>query len=364
MSIKDLKQAMIEARGDQGSPLIAREEASVTAEIQAQLVIAQKFHRDEVAAVERIDRAFSRVSLAERSEYEYNRGGQTITGPSIHALVAIAQQWGNMAFEWREIERRNGESTVVAYAWDMQTNTRRSTGFTVPHRIDLKGGNSRPCRDDREIYELVANMASRRMRSCLQQVIPQDLVDAAIEKARETLTDKIELSAETREKMLMAFARFNINQSQIEKRIGRKYENVTRNQYLGLRRIYQSIKDGVSNPEDFFQELDVSALKRAIDENKSTSANPLKPKREPEPEPEPKQEPEIETIVDQETGEQTFFSQIGGYWNKEVHSWPPKVNSSGQWRKRRGAAQVDSDTQPTDTPPFGAEEEAEIEVKL
>ncbi|MBK8872350.1 MAG: hypothetical protein IPN19_15285 [Elusimicrobia bacterium] len=45
----------------------------------------------------------------------------------------MAQQWGNMNFGIREISQANGESTVQAYAWDVESNTRREVVFQVPH---------------------------------------------------------------------------------------------------------------------------------------------------------------------------------------------------------------------------------------
>jgi hypothetical protein len=355
MSIEDLKKELATTAKGEDSALVAREEAGITAEIQAQLVIAQKFPRDIIAAVDRIDQAFGRVTLAEKAEYEFNRGSETTRGPSIIAMVAIAQQWGNISFEWREIERRQHESVCIAYAWDMQSNTRRATGFTVPHRIDLRGGRSRPCRDAREIYELIANMATRRMRSCLEQVIPGDVIEAAIDKARQTLIDKIELSDDVRDKMLKAFMLLGVSRKQIEKRIGRTYENVTRNQYLALRRIYQSIKDGVSNPEDFFEAVDINGLKRNDgnkDENQKPQANR---KDEPKVVNEPKaaahtdkkqgsdsDDNGIHAVTDESTGEETYWHKTAGYWDASQHSSPPEITASGQWKLRREVKQSDS----------------------
>ena len=45
-------------------------------EVQAAMVIAKKFPRDETQAIARIDRACKRLGLAEQSEYTYKRGGK------------------------------------------------------------------------------------------------------------------------------------------------------------------------------------------------------------------------------------------------------------------------------------------------
>ena len=94
-------------------------------EVQAAMVIAKRFPRDEVESYNRIMRSCQRTSLAESSMYEYPRGGQKVTGPSIRLAEAMAQNWGNLDYGIMELEQKNGESQVMAYAWDLETNTRQ-----------------------------------------------------------------------------------------------------------------------------------------------------------------------------------------------------------------------------------------------
>lgn len=74
-----------------------------------------------------------RPQLAETAIYAYARGGTNIQGPSIRLAEAIAQQWGNMQFGIRELSNQGGKSEVQAFAWDVETNTRREVTFSVPH---------------------------------------------------------------------------------------------------------------------------------------------------------------------------------------------------------------------------------------
>lgn len=64
-----------------------------------------------------------------------------------------------------------GKSIVEAYAWDLETNTRRTTHFEVFHIRDTKQG-PKILTEERDIYETIANQASRRMRGCILQLIP------------------------------------------------------------------------------------------------------------------------------------------------------------------------------------------------
>ena len=75
-------------------------------EVQVAMLAAKKFPRDQVVAYNNIMRACQRRKLAESSMYEFPRGNEKITGPSIRLAEAIAQNWGNIdLWNWnREME--------------------------------------------------------------------------------------------------------------------------------------------------------------------------------------------------------------------------------------------------------------------
>jgi len=61
------------------------------AEVQAAMVIAKRFPRDPIEAMDRILHACTRSTLAESALYSYSRGGSDITGPSIRLTCQISQ---------------------------------------------------------------------------------------------------------------------------------------------------------------------------------------------------------------------------------------------------------------------------------
>lgn len=240
-----------------GLQLAAQNDAAAVAraiqEIQAALVIAQRFPRDEVKAKARILEACKRKELAEVSEYEYSRGGTRITGPTIDLLRAIANRWGNVRFGWVETERTEGQSTIRAYAWDLQSNSQAERTFKVKHWRDTQIGGY-AIKEERDIYEMLANQAARRVRACLEEVIDSDAVDAAVEQCRRTLKDGEKVSLKDRAvQIVAAYQEFGVTQAMIETRLGNKLEALSENQYASLRRIYKSLKDGVGTRDDFFK---------------------------------------------------------------------------------------------------------------
>lgn len=222
-------------------------------EVQAAMVIAKKFPRNEVESFNRIIQACKRKSLAEQAMYEYPRGGTKVTGPSIRLAEAMAQNWGNLDFGIIELEQKNGESQVMAYAWDLETNTRQTKIFAVPHIRSTKKGNV-PLTDPRDIYELVANQGARRVRACILGVIPGDVIDSAIEQCNRTLAgDGSKPLIDVIREMATIFQQeFNVPLEAIEKYIGCKAEAFSMNDLIRLKKVYRSLHDGMSAREDYF----------------------------------------------------------------------------------------------------------------
>lgn len=225
------------------------------AEVQAAMIIAKRFPRDEAEALEKIKMACQRNSLAEVALYSYSRGGTEITGPSIRLAEAMVQLWRNVQFGIRELEQRNGESTVEAYAWDIENNIRQVKVFQVPHKRYTKTKGAYALEDPRDIYEMTANQGARRLRACILGIIPGDIVEAAVTECENTLKAKADVTPDGIKKMLDAFAEFKVTREQIEKRIQRKLETITPAQKVGLGKIYNSMKDGMSGPMDWFEKI-------------------------------------------------------------------------------------------------------------
>lgn len=232
-------------------------QARELAEMQTKFLMAEKFPRDERKSMDGILNAFSRRTLAEIACYEFSKGGSNVSGLSVHSMQAIAQQWGNMEFGWTEVSRGTGTdgtpySEVRAFAWDLQSRTCRPLQFIVRHWRDTKQGGYK-LKDEREIYELCANMAQRRVRSCLEAVIPKDVQDAAEQQAAATLKANADTSPEAMQKMVDAFAPFGVTKEKIEKRIQRRLDAIAPAQVVMLKRIYTSLRDQVSTAAEWFE---------------------------------------------------------------------------------------------------------------
>lgn len=247
------KELMLTEEKSPQSAIVAIEQSRAVQEVQAALVIAKKFPRDLNAVFTNIIENCKRFSLAEKSLYKYPRGGQSIEGPSIRMAEVMAQCYGNLDFGIRELERRTNVSICESYCWDMQTNTRQTKVFEVPHEIQLKNGTKKRLTDPRDIYEIVANQGARRLRSCILGIIPGDFVEGAVKQVKKTLAKgNDEPLVDRIRKMIMAFKEFGVSQEMIEMRLGHKMDVTNIEEIVDLVGIYTSIKDKQAKRGDFF----------------------------------------------------------------------------------------------------------------
>ncbi|MDV3426689.1 MAG: hypothetical protein LIR50_05800 [Bacillota bacterium] len=237
-------------------------------EVQAAMVVAKRFPRDEIESYNRIMRACQRKSLAEQSCYEYPRGGQKVTGPSIRLAEALAQNWGNLDYGIIELEQKDGESQVMAYAWDLETNTRQTKIFSVPHIRSTKSGNKH-LTDPRDIYEMVANQGARRLRACILGVIPGDVIDSAVEQCEQTMrNNNVEPLIDRVRKMVKVFEdKFSVNKELLEEFIGCKSDAFSENDFIRLRKVYKSLADGMAKREDYFN---IKSAEKSVFETDAT----------------------------------------------------------------------------------------------
>lgn len=228
------------------------EEQRAIAEVKGKLSVAKMFPRNEALAYQKVINACSRKAFAETATYAFPRGGKTVSGPSIRLAEVMAAAWGNIDYGMRELSRKDGVSEMEAYAWDLETNAISAQRFTVNHIRDKSEGGAKVS-SERDIYELTANQASRRMRERIFAVIPADLIEAALRQCAQTIAgNSNEPIADRVRKMIGAFNKFGVTAQMLEKRLGRKLDAMLPDDIAEYTGIYNSIKDGLSSAGDWF----------------------------------------------------------------------------------------------------------------
>lgn len=262
--------------------VLSNESAREVSEVQAAIIVAQRCPRDEVRAQRDLITACKRRTLAESATYCYPRGGEIVKGPSIRLAEVAARVWGNVQYGWKEVEKDHDKTVFEAYAWDVQTNVRVSRRFSQKHERYSKKKGKQKLTDERDIYELVANAAARRMRACILEIIPGDVIeDALLQCERTKLNGAKEMPMEDRIKiMVQKFQSVSVTIEMLERRLKHPLKEISLEEMGTLADIFTSLKDGISTREDWFKTTEIREEKDPLEElNERTDQAPEKEKK-------------------------------------------------------------------------------------
>lgn len=271
-----------------GNTLAAIMNNQAIVETMASIYIAKQFPRDLAQVTQRVNESCARPSLANIATYAYNRGGSTITGPSIRLAEVLSQAWGNIDSGWSRIGQHydhngmGGKGCPVAeckaWAWDKEANIRKEIAFDVPLIRETKQGD-KVLTSERDIYEMCANMASRRVRACVLGVIPGWVVDEAMERVEKTLESGDGKPLADRVRSMKAnFAELGVTKEMIESKLGHSVEETTRQELVALGREYNAIRDGIARVKEVFPAPEAPAMTAA----KPKAATPVAKRAEQE----------------------------------------------------------------------------------
>lgn len=243
---------------------VAIEESRAVAEAMGKLYIAQNRPRNEALAYDKVIASCQRKSMAESGEYSYPRGNEQVTGPSIRLAEEMARAWGNIEYGIRELSEDEDSTEMEAYCWDLETNLISSQKFRVKKERSTRQGKYK-LTDQRDIYEQNANLGARRLRARILAVLPPDLVDAAVEQCRQTLKPTTEELPNKVKTLIDFFKKQKVTVEHLEKRLGKKSAEFTPDDVTNLKGIYNSIKDGMSRPGDWFEGFEPAESTPATD---------------------------------------------------------------------------------------------------
>ena len=238
------------------SQATAIEQTRAMEEVRAAVVVAQQCPRNVPQAIAAMRETCHQRALAERAFFRYSRAGSQVSGASVHMARELARCWGNIQYGIHELSRDDaaGQSEMFAFAWDLETNTRSSATFIVPHARDTKGGR-KPIVDLRDVYENNANMGARRVREAIFSVLPawfteeaKDLCMATLADAKSGKTHPQQVS----ESVAWFASDMNVAQAQLEEKLGRSVADWTPGDLAVLRVIGKSLTRGETTVADEF----------------------------------------------------------------------------------------------------------------
>lgn len=238
---------------------VSIEQERAIAEAQGQLIMAKRFPRNLLAAFEELKEACAIPAFANVAFYTVPQGGSKVTGLSIRFAEEIARVYGNFEYGHRELSRTEagpgakdfGRSEVEIYAWDKQTNNRQIRQLTVLHVIDTKDG-PRKLRDQKDIDNRIANVASKQMRGRILAMMPKWMIESATEECKKTIagTNTEPLSVRAR-KMIGAFAGYGVSVAHLEKYLGHGLDDILLDELINLQGVFTALREGTPAGEFF-----------------------------------------------------------------------------------------------------------------
>lgn len=256
----------------------AVEQARAVAEVQAMVVVAQERPRNIQAAVEEMRESCRQLGLAQRAFYRYNRGGGVVTGASVHLARELARCWGNVTYGLVEMRRDDqyGQSEMQAFAWDLQTNTRNSSTFVVPHKRDTKEG-PKLLTDMRDIYETNTNNGARRVREAIFAILPPWFVEEAKTLCSATLENGGgKPLAQRIADAVAGFEGIGVRLEQLEQKLDAPQAKWTAHDMAQLAVTFTSIRNGEVRKEDEFPPLRVTAGEILAKADKTAGPKPAR----------------------------------------------------------------------------------------
>lgn len=237
------------------------EQSRAVAEVQAAVIVAQQVprHIDDARAQMRL--SCEMTGMAERAFYRFPRAGGTVSGPSVYLARELARCWGNVQYGISELRRDDiaGESEMQAWAWDVQTNTRSSSTFIVPHKRDKKGG-PQVLTDLRDIYENNANQGARRLREAIFSILPKWFTAEAEQICTSTLEKGDGKPLEDRiAGAIAAFDKIGVDRVRLETKLGRDADRWTAFDIAQLMVTHRSLQRREVTVEDEFPQARVTA---------------------------------------------------------------------------------------------------------
>ncbi|MFJ2568146.1 hypothetical protein ACIO02_35375 [Streptomyces sp. NPDC087568] len=263
----------------------AVEQSRAVAEVQAAVIVARQFPRNEALAVQKMRTGFQQHSLAVRSFFRFRRGTSNVSGETIQFAKELARCWTNIHYGVHELRRDDaaGESEMQAWAWDLETNERASTTFIVPHTRWTKDSGGTRLEDPRDVYENNSNNGARRLREMIFSVLP----DWFREQAKEIATTTVEKGqgnkplAQRVADCIAHFESLGVTVEQLEENRNRDSSKWTNLDLGQLQIIAESIRRGEVTVDEEFPQQRVTVAEITQQHRDQPSAGPQSEEQAP-----------------------------------------------------------------------------------
>lgn len=254
--------------------------AQVTAELQAQMLWAVKFPRDEERAFNTVMQRCKSFTFADKGTYELERKNKRtgevkkIRGLGTDLASEALKHWKNVRISTDLVSETDDSLLLTVSAYDLEANLKipemvfvsktiekswtEDGQVVISERVNSNGKRVYVVRaTDEELRIKIAAVVSKARRNVILRLIRSDYLEAWLEQAMETKAVEAEKQAKTKEgkeKLLRAFSDLGITQGQLEEYLEHPFGGLTSEEWVHLRGVYRSVKDEGISWKDIMQE--------------------------------------------------------------------------------------------------------------
>lgn len=240
---------------------------SAKARIQAAYQVAIYRPRDFMSSRNRILSACGRPAFANKVEYSKPVGGSKITGPSIRFAELALREWQNVMIETQTIYEDDEKRRVLVRVLDLETNTAFSKEIQINKTTERRNGSGREVVRSRtntngdtvyivkatedELLNKEAALVSKAIRNEGLRLIPQDIIEEALETAKQARLGQIKDPSAFIKQLCDAFAALRVSPSDLAEYLKHTVESCSKAEIDDLQVIFNSIKDGEAKWSDY-----------------------------------------------------------------------------------------------------------------
>jgi len=267
------------------------------ARVQAAYLMALRKPRNFDQSRANILEACKRPLFAERVEYSKPVGGKAIRGPSVRFAELAIREWGNVLSETQVVYEDANIRRIKVTLTDLETNSTHSKEIQIGKTVERKSAGDREIIGERknsqnqtvyivkatddELHNKEAALISKAVRNEGLRLIPSDIIDEALETAKNTLSNRDKADPAAAKKRVMdAFSELGIKPKDLEQYLKHKIDITTPAELQDLRGVYQALKSGEATWADYIQP---NAAEEGTESKKEALKEKMKAKKAMEP---------------------------------------------------------------------------------
>lgn len=263
---------------------ISANAAAAIAEVQAAYVMAIKNPRNIFDARKRMLEACERKKFSEKARYHRVVGkdkfGKDVyaDGFSVHFARPAAVMMRNILINAGVLYEDEKIRKVVARATDIEANVAYTKEAIIQKAVERKNARGRDVISQRtnsrgdttylvvayphEVDLAAAKTTAILIRDCVLPLIPPDILEEIEEKIVDVMASELTSDPITaRKKLVDAFAALGVSSAQLRQYLKHEIEDITPQEYVNLRAIYQALKDGQSQWFDYVEDRQATDIK-------------------------------------------------------------------------------------------------------